>query len=90
LALVGTPHRHPPYTEAPAFGDVMKSVRVSAVIGLTSGAGPAISAQLMSWTGLLDQPVPVIPGARVLNRKLREPHERRANYLRRLDLRGEA
>jgi hypothetical protein len=68
----------------------MKSVRVSAVIGPTIGAGPAISAQLMSWIGLLDQPVPVIPGARVLNRKLREPNERKANYLRRLDLRGEA
>jgi hypothetical protein len=40
----------------------MKSVRVSAVIGLTIGVGPAITAHLMPHIGMFDQLGAVILG----------------------------
>jgi hypothetical protein len=40
----------------------MKSIRVSAVIGLTIGVGPAITAHLMPQIGMLDQLGTVILG----------------------------
>jgi hypothetical protein len=54
--------RHLPYTETAAFGDVMKSVRISAVIGLAIGIGPAITAHLMPPIAMLDQLGAVILG----------------------------
>jgi hypothetical protein len=75
------PHRHPPYPETAAFGDVMKSIRVSAVIGLTIGVGPAITAHLMPQIGMLDQLGTVILGLIIGMQAASGPgarHDRRA------------